>query len=44
MEAGSALDVLWLLGEGDALGGNFFFEILDGRDVLVNDRLVDKRP
>jgi hypothetical protein len=42
MEAGSALDLLALLGEGDALGGDFFFEICR-RDVLVDDRLIDKR-
>ena len=44
MEASSALDLLALLGEGDALGGDFLVEVCDGRDVLVNDRLVNERP
>src|SRR5271163_2279097 len=44
MEAGAGLDLLALLGEGDALVGDFLFEVLDGRDVLVDDRLVDEGP
>ena len=44
MESGSALDLFALLGEGDALGGDFLVELCDGCDVLVDDRLVDKRP
>ena len=44
METGSFLDLLALLGEGDALVGDFRLEILDGRDVRVDDRLVDQRP
>src|SRR5580704_9398781 len=44
MESGSALDLFALLGEGDTLGGNFLVELCDGCDVLVDDRLVDKRP
>ena len=44
MEPGSALDLLALLGEGDALGGDFLVELCDGRNVLVDNRLVDQRP
>ena len=44
MESGSALDLFALLGEGDTLGGDFLVELGDGCDVLVDDRLVDKRP
>lgn len=44
MEAGSCLDLLALLGEGDALVGDFLFEILEGRNMLVDDRLVEERP
>ena len=44
MEASSALDLLALLSEGDALGGDFLVEVCDGRDVLVNYRLVNERP
>lgn len=44
MEPGPALDLFGLVGEGDALGGDFLFELCDGRDVLVDDRLIDKRP
>jgi hypothetical protein len=44
MESGSALDLFALLGEGDTLGGDFLVELCDGCDVLVDDRLVDKRP
>ena len=32
------------VGEGDTLGGDFLVELCDGCDVLVDDRLVDKRP
>jgi len=28
----------------DALVGDFLFELLDGRDVPVDDRLVEQRP
>jgi hypothetical protein len=44
MESGSALNLFALLGEGDTLGGDFLVELCDGCDVLVDDRLVDKRP
>jgi hypothetical protein len=44
IETGSALDLLVLLGEGDALVGDFLFELCDGRDVLVDDRLMNERP
>src|SRR5208337_3035301 len=44
MEGGAGSDLLAPLGEGDALVGDFLFEALDGRDVLVDDRLVDQRP
>jgi len=44
MEAGPALDLFGLLGEGDTLGGDFLVEFCDGCDVLVDDGLVDKRP
>ena len=44
METGSALDLLALLGESDALVGDFLFKFLDVRDVLVDDRLIDERP
>jgi hypothetical protein len=44
MESGSALDLFALLGDGDTLGGDFLVELCDGCDVLVDDRLVDKRP
>ena len=43
METSSALDLLGLLSERDALGGDFLFELRDGRDVLIDDRLIDKR-
>ena len=33
-----------LRGKGDALVGNFCVEFLDGCNVLVDDRLVDKCP
>jgi hypothetical protein len=36
--------LLALLCEGDASIGDFLVEILNGRDVLVDDRLVDERP
>ena len=44
MEVDARLDLLGLLGEGNALAGDFLFEIRDGRDVLVDDGLIDKRP
>jgi hypothetical protein len=44
MKAGAFLDSVGLLGEGDALVGDFLFELLDGRDVLVDDPLIDERP
>lgn len=44
MEPGSALDLVALLGEGNALAGDCLVEIRDGRDVLVDDRLIDQRP
>ena len=44
MEAGAGLGLLALLGEGNALVGDFVFQLLDRRDVLVDDRLVDERP
>jgi hypothetical protein len=44
MEAGSGSDLLAPLGEADALVGNLCFEFLDGRDMLVDDRLVDEGP
>ena len=44
MEIGARLDLFALLGKGDALVGNFCVEFLDGCNVLVDDRLVDKCP
>jgi hypothetical protein len=44
MKAGAFLDSVGLLGEGDALVGDFLFEFLDGRDVPVDDRLAGARP
>ena len=44
METGAALDLLTLPGEGGAAGGDFLFEIFNGRDVLGDDRLINKRP
>jgi hypothetical protein len=44
METGSTLDLLGVLRQGDALVGRFLSSFLDGRDVLVDDRLVDERP
>ena len=44
MKAGAFLDSVGLLGEGDAFVGDFLFEFLDGRDVPVDDRLVEQRP
>ena len=44
MKADSSLDFVGLLGEGDALVGDFLFKFLDGCDVLVDDRLIDERP
>jgi hypothetical protein len=44
MEAGARLDLFGLFGKGDALLGDFRVEFLDGRDVLVDDWLVDERP
>ena len=44
MKTGSCLDLLAPLGEDHALVGDFLFEVLDGGDVLVDDRLVDERP
>ena len=44
MESGSALDLFLLLGKGDASLGDFRVELCDGCDMLVDDRLVDKRP
>ncbi|MGH6800838.1 MAG: hypothetical protein ACRECZ_05380 [Methylocella sp.] len=44
METSSCLNLLGLLGEGDALVGDFLFEFLDCCNVLVDDRLVDERP
>ncbi len=44
MEAGARLDFLALLGEGDALVGDFCVKVRDRRDVLVDDRLVDESP
>ncbi len=44
MESGPALDLFRLLGEGDTLSGDFRIEFCDGCNVLVDDRLADKRP
>jgi hypothetical protein len=44
MKAGSSLEFFRLLGEGDALVGDFLFKFLDGRDMPVDDWLVDQRP
>jgi hypothetical protein len=38
------LDLLGLLGEGNTLVSEFIFEVRDGHDVLVDDRLIDKFP
>jgi hypothetical protein len=44
MEIDARLDLFGLFGERDTLVGDFLFEICDSRDVLVDDRFVDKRP
>jgi len=44
MESGPALDLFGPLGEGDALGGDFFVEFRNGCDVLVDNGLVDQSP
>ena len=44
MEIGARLDLFGLLDEGDALLGDFCVELLDGCNVLIDDRLVDNRP
>ena len=44
VEVDARLDLLGLLGEGNALVGDFLFEVRNGRGVLVDDRLIDKRP
>ena len=44
MEVDARLDLLGLLGEGNALVGDFLFEVRDVGDVLVDDRLVDDLP
>jgi hypothetical protein len=44
MESDSSFYLLWLVGEGDASLGDFCSEFLDGGDVLVDDRFIDKRP
>jgi hypothetical protein len=44
METSSCLDLLGMLGEGGTLVGDCLFEICECRDVLVDDRFVDKRP
>jgi hypothetical protein len=36
MEVDARLDLLGLLGEGNALVGDFLSEVRDGHDVLVN--------
>ena len=32
-----------LFGAGDGLAGDFFFEFFNGRDVLVDDRLIQAK-
>ena len=44
MEVDARLDLLGLLGEGNALVGDFLFDVRNGRYVLVDDRLINKRP
>jgi len=44
MEAGARSDLLALFGKGDALAGDFCVELLNGCNVLVDDRFIDKRP
>ena len=38
------MDLFGLLDESDALVGDFCVELLDGCNVLIDDRLVDNRP
>lgn len=44
MESGPALDLFGLLGEGDTLGGDFLVELGNGRDVLVDNGLIEQSP
>jgi hypothetical protein len=44
MEIGARVDLFGLLDEGDAVVGDFCVELLDGCNVLIDDRLIDKRP
>ena len=44
MESGSTFYLVRPFGQGDALAGDFFFEFFNGRDVLIDDRLIDERP
>jgi hypothetical protein len=41
---GSRSDLLALFGKGNALAGDFCVEFLNGCNVLVDDRFIDKRP
>ncbi len=38
MKSGSALDLLGLVSEGDTPLGDFCFEFVDGRNVLVDEK------
>ena len=44
MEASARSDLLALFGKGNALAGDFCVEFLEGCNVLVDDRFIDKRP
>jgi len=44
MEACGRSDLVALFGKGNALAGDFCVEFLKGCNVLVDDRLIDKRP
>ncbi len=44
MEAGSAFDGVSLVGEGGASLADDVVEFVDGRDMFVDDGLVDQRP
>ncbi len=44
MEAGLSADEVWIVGELDASGGDDGVEVGEGREVLVDDGLVDVDP
>jgi hypothetical protein len=44
VEAGSAFDGVAFVGDGGASLADDVVEFVDGRDMFVDDRLVDQRP